>query len=239
MSGNESTLEVDDTEEKEEDEQDVIAFQISNYPADFTLRGYLEKLENESIYVPPFQREYVWDQVRASKLIESFLLGLPVPGVFLYKERKTNRLQIVDGQQRILTIHRFYKGTFGDRAFRLKNVHPRWDGKAYDDLEEAHRLQLDDAVLRAVVIQQLDPDDDSSIYHIFERLNSGGMRLNPMEIRKCVYFGKFVDTLSDLNNTPSWRLIIGQPRPDPECVIWSLYFAFCPLRTNGSGMKNL
>jgi uncharacterized protein with ParB-like and HNH nuclease domain len=205
---------VDVTEEPEEEEQDVLTYKISYYPADLTLKGYLEKSINKQLVIPSFQRSFVWDQVKASKLIESFLLGLPVPGVFLYKERDTNKLQVIDGQQRILSAVRFFKNDFDDKAFRLKNVHPKWNGKKYEELDEADRFQLDDAVLRATVVQQLDPDDDSSVFHIFERLNTGGINLNPMEIRKCVYNGTQFSLLEELNSLDEWRKLIGQPKTD-------------------------
>lgn len=76
----------------------------------------------EKIFVPPFQRKYVWTQIQASRFIESRILGLPVPGVFLSQESENNRLLIVDGQQRILSIANFYKGVFGEKKFRLKGV---------------------------------------------------------------------------------------------------------------------
>ena len=213
-SENGETWDIDQTEEAEVEEQDVIAYQISYYPADFTLKGYLDKFDSGQLQIPPFQRSYVWDQVKASKLIESFLLGLPVPGIFFYKERKTNRLQVIDGQQRILSAVRFFKNEFDEKIFRLKNVHPRWNGRTYAELDESDRFQLNDTVLRATVVQQLDPDDDSSIYHIFERLNTGGINLNPMEILKCVYFGNYFSHLEDLNALKAWRMILGQPVPD-------------------------
>lgn len=206
--------EVDETEESEEQEQDVLSYQISSYPADITLKGYLDKWEEGQIEIPEFQRSYVWDQVKASKLIESFLLGLPVPGVFLYKDRKTNKLAVIDGQQRILSSIRFFKNEFDEKIFRLKNVLPRWEGKTYSELDDSDRFQLNDTVLRATVVQQLDPDDHSSIYHIFERLNTGGINLNPMEIRKCVYFGEFFTLLERLNEDENWRKIIVKPKPD-------------------------
>jgi len=209
-----SDWEIDETEESEEQEQDIFAYQISSYPADITLRGYLDKWNSGQLEIPPFQRNYVWDQVKASKLIESFLLGLPVPGVFLYKNRTTNKLAVIDGQQRILSSIRYFKNEFDEKIFRLKNVLPRWNGKTYEELEESDRYQLDDTVLRATVVQQLDPEDDSSIYHIFERLNTGGINLNPMEIRKCVYFGDFFTLLERLNENEFWRTIIAKPNPD-------------------------
>ncbi len=206
--------EVDQTEAPESEEKDVITYQISYYPADFTLKGYLDKHDSGQLVIPPFQRNYVWDQVKASKLIESFLLGLPVPGVFLYKERQTNKLQVIDGQQRILSAIRFFKNEFEERIFRLKNVNSRWEGKTYDELDEADQYQLNDTVLRATVVQQLDPQDDSSVYHIFERLNTGGINLNPMEIRKCVYFGDFFSHLEELNAFKPWRMLIGKSGVD-------------------------
>lgn len=224
--------EIERTEESEENEQDVVTYQISYYPADITLKGYADKWSSEQLYVPPFQRNYVWDQVQASKLIESFLLGLPVPGVFLYKERTTNRLQIIDGQQRILTAIRFFKNEFEDRAFRLKNVQPKWDGKRYEDLTEADRFQLQDAVLRATIVQQLDPEDDSSIYHIFERLNTGGMKLMPMEIRKCVYLSPFYGLLERLNRLPSWRAIIGKEVEDKRLRDIEFMLRICAMYEN-------
>jgi uncharacterized protein with ParB-like and HNH nuclease domain len=206
--------EFDKPEESEEQEQDSFNYRISSYPADITLKGYEEKWDKKQLIIPPFQRKYVWDQVKASKLIESFLLGLPVPGVFLYKDRKTNRLAVIDGQQRILSAIRFFKNEFDEKIFRLKNVLPKWDGKTYNELDESDRFQLDDSVLRATVVQQLDPDDDSSIYHIFERLNTGGINLNPMEIRKCVYFGDFIEKMEELNADVNFRKIIVKDKID-------------------------
>jgi len=206
--------EVDETEESEDEEQDTFSYQISSYPADITMKGYLDKWDEGQIEIPEFQRSYVWDQVKASKLIESFLLGLPVPGVFLYKDRKTNKLAVIDGQQRILSSIRFFKNEFDEKIFRLKNVLPKWEGKTYMELEESDRFQLNDSILRATVVQQLDPEDDSSIYHIFERLNTGGINLNPMEIRKCVYFGELFTLLEELNADKNWRKIIVKPKPD-------------------------
>ena len=211
---NEPAWELAETETDEIQEQDSIAYQISYYPADITLKGYLDKWDAGQLEIPPFQRSYVWDQVRASKLIESFLIGLPVPGVFLYKERATNKLQVIDGQQRILTAIRYFKNEFGESIFRLKRVQNKWEGMTYTDLSESDRFQLDDAVLRATVVQQLDPADDSSIYYIFERLNTGGVNLNPMEIRKCVYFGPTFTLLEELNNDKNWRELIGKEAPD-------------------------
>lgn len=208
-----SEWEVDITEDFEEDVETKI-YQITSYPADLTLKGYLDKVKAEQIVIPDFQRRYVWDQKRASKLIESFLLGLPVPGVFLYKIRASNKLSIIDGQQRILSSVRFFQNRFEEKTFRLTGVMPKWEGKTYEELDEPDKLLLDDTVLRATIVQQLDPADDSSVYHIFERLNTGGMNLNPMEIRRSVYQGEFALLLQELNENEDWRSIIARPKID-------------------------
>lgn len=206
---------VEETEEKPEDEQDQpIQFEIMNYPADITLGGYVDHWDRNELQVPPFQRMYVWDRVKASKLVESFLLGLPVPGTFLYKQRTKPGYLIIDGQQRIVSLVRYIKGTFDESVFRLKNVDAKYEGKAFKDLTEDEQFRFKGLTLRATIIQQIDPQDDTSIYHIFERLNTGGVNLNPMEVRQCVSHGPLVNALKEINTIPSWRKIIGMPKID-------------------------
>lgn len=211
----ESELIVDQTEQPSEDEAlPGPKYEIFSYPADTTIKGYLEQWNNNQLYIPEFQRAYVWDQPRASKLIESFLLGLPVPPVFLYKPAGSKTFWIIDGQQRILSLINYQKGVFNEGKFRLKGVDPRWEGKAIDDLEPAERFSLETAVLRAIVIQQTQPNDHSSIYHIFERLNTGGIRLNAMEVRQCVYISNFLLALGEWNADKNWQSLLGVTKPD-------------------------
>jgi hypothetical protein len=133
MQASDDTWKIEETEEPGEDEADeLVSYEILNYPADTTLKGYLEQWDAQQLRVPPFQRLYVWDLRKASKLIESFLLGLPVPGVFLFKERESAHFLIIDGQQRISSVVAFQKELFNDKAvFRLQNVAPQWNGKKF------------------------------------------------------------------------------------------------------------
>lgn len=211
----EGELNVEPTEQSSEDEAlPGPKYEIFSYPADTTIKGYLEQWNNKQLYVPEFQRAYVWDQPRASKLIESFLLGLPVPPVFLYKPAGSKTFWIIDGQQRILSLINFQKGVFGEGKFRLKGVDERWDGKSFDELDPADKFSLETAVLRAIVIQQTQPNDHSSIYHIFERLNTGGIRLNAMEVRQCVYLSNFLGALAEWNLDPNWQSLLGVSKAD-------------------------
>jgi hypothetical protein len=141
-------------------------------------------------------------------------LGLPVPGTFLYKEKAKPGYLVIDGQQRIFSLIKFIKGTFGESTFRLKNVDSKYKDKLFEDLSEDEQFRFKGLTLRATIIQQINPKDDTSIYQIFERLNTGGMNLNPMEVRQCISYGPFIQALKEMNSYGNWRKIIGKPKVD-------------------------
>lgn len=226
------------TEDAPEDEvEPKLQYEIMNYPADMTLGGYVDLWDKKQLVVPDFQREYVWDRGKASKLVESFLLGLPVPGTFLYKERGSPKYLIIDGQQRITSVVRYIKGTFDEGVFRLKNVDARYDGKTFNEMSDEDQFRLKGMVLRATIIQQINPNDDTSIYHVFERLNTGGVNLNPMEVRQCVSYGPFVAHLKKCNANSSWREIIGQPKLDKRLRDVELVLRCLALAENGDSYE--
>ena len=145
--------------------------------------------------------------------MESLLLGLPVPSIFLSKEWDTGKLLVVDGQQRLLSLRYFYDGIWDPtgKEFRLKGVQSEFEGRTYSDLRDENRRQLDDAILHAIVFKQDEPsEDESSVYEVFQRLNSGGKKLTPQEIRSAVHHsGRIRDLLGELNQYPLWREIYG------------------------------
>lgn len=195
--------------EEEDKDTGVPIYKIVSYPADPTLELLNEKIAREEIIIPKFQRGWVWKPVQASRLIESFLLGLPVPAIFVYKEPSQKQV-VIDGQQRLRTITGFFEGKLPDGGdFYLRGVSPQWEGKHYSDLKETERIRLRDSVLRQVIVEQLDPKDTTSIYHIFERLNTGGTGLTPQEVRNCTYHGPFNDLVLELNKDNTWRKIFG------------------------------
>jgi hypothetical protein len=137
-------------------------------------------------------------------------MGLPVPGIFLYKEANTNVHLVIDGQQRLQTLQMFYDRSFKDRAFRLDGVRDPWAGKTYDELDPADVLKLDDSIIHATIFKQDSPYDVlDSIYYVFERINSGGVRLSPQEIRNCIIPGPFIDLVRRLNQNAAWRRVFG------------------------------
>ena len=200
-----------------------VRYTISSYGADYPADGLVKRISRGDVYVPEFQRGFIWTAAQASRFIESLLLGLPVPGIFLFKEPDTNKLVVVDGQQRLRTLEAFYNGVLRGREFCLRGVSEGFDGATCNSLSEEDRRRLDDSIVHATVFQQDDPSDDrSSIYLIFERLNTGGTPLNPQEIRSCVYRGPFNELLKELTNDPNWRHIYGGQSPrgkDQELIL--------------------
>jgi hypothetical protein len=190
-----------------------IKFSITSYGADYTVDGLLQRLKSEAFYVPPFQRRFVWSQRHASRFMESLLMGLPVPGIFLYKEPVTNRHLVVDGQQRLRTLQFFYGGTFLEKKFRLVGVRDEWNNKSYAELSASDKMKLDDCTIHATIFQQDEPKDkQKSLYFVFERINSGGIRLSPQEIRNCINTGPLLDAIRIMNDDQSWRSIFGKKR---------------------------
>lgn len=230
---NEGYNEIDDSAVEE---NDSIYYSVSSYGADFTVDGLIKRLEKKQIIVPEFQRRYVWDIKKASRFIESLIIGLPVPGIFLSRDsleqssQLSSSLLIIDGQQRLLSLQKFYKGLFGEKRFRLTGVCEELCGKSYEELSPDDQGRLDDAIIHATIIKQEVPDkDNSSIYMVFERLNTGGVLLQPQEIRACIYHGEFNNLLNNLIDNPKWRSLFKKENPrmkEQEMVLrfFALYY---------------
>jgi hypothetical protein len=218
------------------DVEESVSYRISSYGADYDIEGLVRRIDRGDIFVPDFQRAFVWNRKQASQFIESLLMGLPVPGIFLTLEANTNRQMVIDGHQRLKSLQSFYPGeaeVLGvgprmQRPFALQGVALVFEGKKYVDLRQSDRRKLDDALIHATITRQLFPEEGlSSVYHIFQRLNSTGQRLVPQEIRHAIYQGPLLDTIKQLNDNPDWRAIFG-PRhkryKDQELILrfWSL-----------------
>lgn len=209
--------------EEENDETPFVEFDINVSPADPTLELLANKVRDNEIIVPFYQRKYVWKIEQASRLIESFLMGLPVPQVFLYVNDE-DQLEIIDGQQRIMSVKYFFEGYFGEpdanskrQVFKLKGLSERseYNGKTFAELSQRDQRRLKNTSLRAIHIKQLKPSArNDSVFHIFERLNTGGTQLKPQEIRNAVYRGSIVEKLKALNENADWRKILGILKAD-------------------------
>lgn len=236
-----------DEETSINEEYAIKEYDITASPNDFNIKTLFDFIESGALVIPGFQRNYVWDIGRASKLIESILLGLPIPQIFLYEESR-NRFLVIDGQQRLMSIYYFIKQRFpkkekrvelrrifGEhgkipdeiteddtyfRKFNLTLSEPvpgqknRFHGLNYSTLGDL-KLGLDMRTVRNVIVKQNLPDNDnSSVFEIFNRLNSGGINLRPQEIRACLYHSEFYNMLFKINNDERWRRLLNSPEAD-------------------------
>ena len=221
----------DDVEIVSESNEETLAvtYSITSYGLDFDVDGLVRRLDRGDIEIPDFQRDFVWTQAISSRFIESLLLGLPVPGIFLYR-MENSKYQVIDGQQRLRTLQRYRIGIFNDKLFRLVGLESRFNHKTYQQLTSSDRRQLDDSIIHATIIRQDEPDDNgSSKFSIFERLNTSAKPLSPQEIRAAIYQGKFNDLLNELNENPDWRKLFGKThsrKRDQELILRFLAMYF-------------
>ena len=209
--------------ETEDDDVPYVEYDISVTPSDPSLELLAQKIGQDDIIIPFYQRKFVWKIEQASKLIESFLMGLPVPQVFLYVNNE-DQLEVIDGQQRLMSVKFFFDEYFGEeddkgrrQVFKLKGLSERseYNGKKFSELETRDQRRLKNSTLRAIHIRQLKPSTaGDSVFHIFERLNTGGTQLKAQEIRNAVYRGKIVSALKDLNSLEAWQSVLGLKKPD-------------------------
>ncbi len=121
-------------------------FNISSWGADLSFRELIERYDEDSLVKPELQRNYVWDRTEASRFIDSLLLGLPVPSIFLAKT-SNEKMLIIDGYQRIMTVRDYVRGIFtGDgKVFKLsrgEKVNARWRGKAFSELSDIEQRKV-------------------------------------------------------------------------------------------------
>jgi hypothetical protein len=192
---------VNDFDEFGEDElvDQTSIYDITTFGTSADVNTIYNRLKKGKYYIPSFQRDYVWKIPQASRLIESIVMGLPIPSIFIAKDEDEN-YYVIDGQQRLKSIEKFY-----DNDFALKDVIDEIRGKKYRDLDEKIQNRIDEYAIQLIVIKQEKPDDNNdSIYKIFERINTEGTKLYPQEIRASSYHGEFNELLHEFAQDHRW-----------------------------------
>lgn len=221
-------------------------FNISSFGTDISFRELITMYEEGDLEKPEMQRRYVWQRLEASRFIDSILLGLPVPSIFLAKTEDEKRL-IVDGYQRIMTVYDYVKrGVFGGdgKSFSLSNtdsINEKWRGKTFAELQPDEQRKIRNSPIHAIVFEQKEPKDDTGMYQIFERINTSGRSLKPQEIRNCVYHGKFNKFLLKVNENVEWRKVWGSEELDSRMADVELVlraFAFEDIKKRPEISKN-
>ncbi|MFE5511615.1 DUF262 domain-containing protein [Streptomyces sp. NPDC056529] len=200
----------------DEDEQDVTAEQaeplevpieerrLVTQPYDLSLATLVDDIHRERLLLSiEYQRKYVWDRAKASRLIESFLLNIPVP-VCYFAENEDGSYEVIDGLQRIQTIRDFLTGEF---ALRGVSVVSEFEGMFYADLPLKEQRRLGNRTVRCIVIT--DDSHPDIKFDVFERLNTGSAMLAAQELRNCIYRGSLNSFLKDLAEDQRFSRILG------------------------------
>jgi uncharacterized protein with ParB-like and HNH nuclease domain len=198
-------------EDQQEDEDDIhgeISFKeavVLN--ADWTIETINLQINKGNIDLQPgFQRRVAWDDKRKSRLLESIIVGMPVPNIVLAENKDhRGRFIVIDGKQRLVAISEFMSG-----SYRLKGLDIRKDlnDKFFAELPEEDREYLENATLRSTLIRNW--RDQKFLYAIFFRLNSGSLPLSPQELRKALVGGNLLEAIEDyLQGSKAFKSVFG------------------------------
>lgn len=191
-------------QEKELIEDDKDTRRVFTEKKDFPLSTIKEMFDDGDIIPQPdYQRDYVMDQKQASKLIESVLMGIPVPTVYLCEELDGTH-SIIDGQQRMTSFVKFLKNEFSLKGLEELS---ELNGKCFSDLDKNMQRNIKTSTLNSIILTK---ESQELKYEIFARLNQGSIRLTPQELRNCIYRGTFNNMLEDIakNNKTLQTLFI-------------------------------
>ena len=192
----------------------------------------IESLHNKQkrgrlVLQPDFQRQYVWDASKASKLIESAILQIPLPIIYL-SEEQDGKEYVIDGQQRLTSFFSYIDGKFPDgRQFKLTGltIHSDLNGKKFTDLSDALQDKVRYYKIRAITFER--DSSENLKFEIFERLNTGSVQLNDQELRNCLYRGKLNDALKEMASDPDFMHICGLKAPNKRMKDKELVLRFC------------
>ncbi|MFN3349621.1 DUF262 domain-containing protein [Pseudorhodoplanes sp.] len=203
-----------DTDIPDPDEPPLKDRKVITQPYDLVVESLSDQIKGGTIFLRPlsdrpnFQRQYVWTDALASKLIESILLNVPIPPCYL-SQNEEFELDVIDGQQRLYSIYRFL-----DNQFKLAplEVLKEFSGKRFYELPTKTQRQLKTHTLRCILITNESHPDIK--FDVFERLNTNTVPLNAQELRNCVYRGSLNSMLKSASEYAPWLEILKRKKPD-------------------------
>lgn len=198
--------------------------QIHTQAYDLSINTLNEQWDDGTLIIPDFQREYVWDAAKASRLIESLLLNIPIPVLF-FAETPDAKYQIVDGHQRVRTVVRYLDNQFPLSGLKIQD---EFKGLRFHQLPEREQRFLKTRMMRAIIIGV--DSSPAMKFEVFERLNTGGLALNAQEIRHGLNMGDFSSLLKELEWNSDFRHCLRAVRPRKRMVDQELILRFFALR---------
>lgn len=166
---------------------------------DFTVSTINEYINNEHIAIPNFQRGYVWNRIQASRLIESLIIQCPIPVIYL-SQNNDETLSVIDGNQRLTSISLFLNDGFPLTGLA---TYPELDGLTYSELDPRFQRHIINRTIRCIAI--LKETHPQIKFDVFERLNTGSVRLNPQELRHGIYNGRLMTKIEELAKAPLFK----------------------------------
>lgn len=158
---------------------------------DFTIGYIIQAFQSDLFYIPEYQRKFVWDKPRQRRFIESVLLGLPIPFLFI-AEMEDGRLEIIDGAQRVQTLEAFVNN---DLVLDELEKLPALNDFRFVDLPEPQQRKFNNKALRMIVLDESTAVDVRM--DIFDRINTSSLSAKPSEIRKGAFGGPFYKVIQD------------------------------------------
>ena len=210
----------------------VVKISRDQYSA-FEIKRMAEET-NDLIVAPPFQRKLVWKLDQKRELIESILMGIPIPVIYVFED-DNGKKQVVDGRQRISTIISFLNNEFS--LDNLKML-PAFNGKKFDNLEPIYKSKVERYQIPVYVIEP--PTPERVKYDIFDRVNRGGTQLNNQEMRNALYVGQATELLKELSKSKPFKNATGngiKPTRMRDQYVILRFLAFYLLRTKRLNFK--
>ncbi len=195
--------EKDLAESQIEAQQKVVDYEIREYIIELLVLKYSQGLENNTsdIFIPTYQRQFVWDEKRQSKFIESLLIGLPIPYIFT-ADTEGGRSEIIDGSQRIRTLFYFLENKLILTGLEKLTA---LEGFRFKDLPLSRQRRFKKKTIR--LIELTDKADWQVRKDMFERINTSPVLLSDMEIRRGMYEGNFMDFIQKCATDPRFRIL--------------------------------
>jgi len=210
-------------EENDNEEEEIETTETSDATRIFTDQGDPEIdglhgrwKRGKLILRPIFQRNFVWDDIKSSKLIESALLDIPLPMIYL-SEENNGTVTVIDGQQRLTAFFNFIDNKYSLKGLeKLKSIsgskstNSKKGGKFFKDLTTDQQDKIQYTKLRVITFKK--ECDESLKFDVFERLNTGAVSLNAQELRNCIYHGEYNELLKEMAEYPSFKKILGESK---------------------------
>jgi len=181
----------------------IIDYDTREYPVEVIVDKYLKRLEDDDndFFVPDYQRDHTWPDEHQSRFIESVLMGLPIPLLFMADvEGQEGRAEIVDGSQRVRTLARFMNNEL--RLSGLKRL-TKLNGFTFADLPQIRQRRFGRHTMRMIELRE--GVDEEVRRDIFSRINTGSLKLNDMEVRWGVSDGPFLKFVRACSEQPLFR----------------------------------